>query len=112
MKHLLFLILVIAVAGCARPNGPTDATPESASQTTVDQTSFEIRHNPAPCDCPPFEILVGDHWIRVFVDIEESPELASLRNGDPLATATIEGKLTERERPAENGVEYRVLRPR
>lgn len=51
---------------------PIIETPEEAlrraAELTSDQTDQIVRHNPVPCACPVFEILLGDRWVRVEID--------------------------------------------
>ncbi len=53
-----------------------------------------VRHNPAPCGCPPFEVMLGGFWHRVAFDVrdEEDPTVVALseaaRDAPPEAVAT------------------------
>lgn len=105
---ILAILAVSAFAACASQ----DATPEDAgvAEPVIAQTQFIVRFNPAPCDCPPYEIQIGEQWQRVFFEVEDRAEIDALREADPLATLLISARLTDRQRVAENGVRYPVVR--
>ena len=63
----------------AGPDSPPDVipppvieTPEEAlrraAELTSDQSDQTVRHNPVPCACPVFEVLLGERWVRVEID--------------------------------------------
>ena len=81
--------------------------------TTADRqgpADLRVRFNPAPCECPPFEVFAYGRWMRAFVDAQ-SPALEGLRAGEPLAVATLLLQLQPKRRAAENGVLYPVASP-
>jgi hypothetical protein len=65
-------LAALAGPGCATtPRTPADHARdrlETAIDQHRDQRSFRVRLNPVPCDCPPFEVLLGDAWRRAFLE--------------------------------------------
>ena len=86
---------------------------EALARLHSDDPTFTLRLNPAPCDCPPFEILLGDAWHRTFLEpidptgpvppLQASLEHANER-GDIPGTATVSGKLSGGLKRAPNGL--------
>jgi hypothetical protein len=68
LRALSFLLLLGSTA-CASSGG----TPELSSTAEMregfraldEAPSFELRYNPAACDCPPWEIATPQGWVRV-----------------------------------------------
>lgn len=72
----LCLAALAALAACASTPAPVDEAPPPL--TPVEQTAalldaaaespwFEVRYNPCPCPCPPFEVLLGNQWLRTLI---------------------------------------------
>lgn len=109
-----------AVIGCRTTKTP----PVDAAAARVDQAltrgtdeagevgpiELRVRHNPAPCECPPYEVYAYGRWMRAFID-GTSAAVSALQNADPLATATVVGVVEPSPRAAENGVTYPVVTP-
>jgi len=103
-RHLRTLALCLALAACASapPRAPKSATylraVEARVEAASDTTRFVLRHNPATCDCPPYEVKLGEVWQRVeLVGVDEDD--ATLQALDvavsqaPDAEVVIEGHL-------------------
>ena len=62
-----------------------------------DEQRFVLRHNPAPCDCPAFEVRLGDVWQRVeLVGDADDPTILAVDNQiqlRPESELTVVGKL-------------------
>lgn len=110
--------MALALAGCRNSRiAPMDLASERVA-TGVDRgadasndgrvVALKVRYNPAPCECPAYEIFAYGHWLRAFIDIETSA-LDTLRTADTLAIATINGVIGEEGRVAPNGVEYPIV---
>src|SRR5437763_561899 len=52
----------------ARPDRLAVERVEAVTRVHADDASFTIRLNPAPCDCPPAELLLDGAWYRVFLE--------------------------------------------
>ncbi|TNF31518.1 MAG: hypothetical protein EP329_12215 [Deltaproteobacteria bacterium] len=72
---LLGLVAGALLLGCASTeHGEPKVDPAHQWASTVrerivaarDQPSYTLRYNPAACDCPPFEIRLGEVWHRVL----------------------------------------------
>lgn len=57
-------------SGCSAPRAPTppkfavkDGLEAALAQLPAD-APLALRYNPAPCDCPAFELQVGSAWLR------------------------------------------------
>ncbi len=94
---------------------------EALARLHSDDPTFAVRLNPAPCDCPNFEVLLGDAWHRVFLEpadldgpvpaLRAALELANQRGEIP-GSATVSGKLSGSLKRAPNGlycVQLKVL---
>lgn len=115
-------VLASAFAACAsRPLGPADHARErleALAEQNRDARSFRVRWNPAPCDCPPFEVLLGDAWRRVFLEPpgDEGPVgalRAQLLEGEARGTVTqarVTGTLSGGVRLAPNRLPCLVLK--
>lgn len=65
-------LALLLLAGCASAPPATVAPPPlTAVEVTGAMLSaaaespwFEVRYNPCPCDCPPFEVRLGNQWLR------------------------------------------------
>jgi hypothetical protein len=68
------LACAAALASCApdarqvRPDRLAVERLEAVAKAHADLTSFTIRLNPAPCDCPAAEVLLDGAWHRVFLE--------------------------------------------
>lgn len=49
---------------------------EPASE--VPPRTLALRRNPAPCECPPFEVLLDNEWLRVEIDAASDEVEAAL----------------------------------
>lgn len=88
--HLRALtVSALALIGCASAPEPRGvATYADVVRARVEaaksESSFALRHNPAACNCPPFEVRLGSTWQRVELvtqapDGEEDPVILALR---------------------------------
>jgi hypothetical protein len=114
-------VFALAAVGCATtPSSPRDHARDRL-ETVVDQhqetTSFRVRLNPAPCDCPPFELRLGDAWYRVFLEPpdDDGPvgalrvRLLEAESTGTAATALVTGTLSGGVREAPNRMLCPVL---
>lgn len=118
MRLSLLLAAVCVLAGCRTGKGdPVDVATIRVEQalmksvktsTQSGPAELRVRYNPAPCDCPPYEVFAYGRWMRAFID-GDSPAVAALQNADALATATLVGVLESQPRPGDNGVMYAVV---
>jgi hypothetical protein len=90
---------------------------EALALDHADDETFTLRLNPALCDCPEFEVLLGDTWQRVFLepkDIAGPAEGArALLNGTPESPPPtmlrVTGRLSKSIRMAGNRAPSLVL---
>ena len=72
------LLLLTACAACSTPTVPEPDAVGAAERRVVRSVNRGVdaanaiaefvgtlRHNPGPCECPPWEIAIGDRWERV-----------------------------------------------
>ena len=71
----------------------------SIAKENSDFTNGRVRYNPAKCDCPEYELLLSERWLRVEIinDDQDDPVAAALflesaRTGSGL-TMTVRGKI-------------------
>lgn len=127
--HRRLVVTVAAVAGLAagfgacasRPLSPADHARErleALAEQNRDARSFRVRWNPASCDCPPFEVLLGDSWRRAFLEpIADDGPVGLLRtqllDGEARGTvpqARVTGTLSTGVRLAPNRLPCLVLK--
>ncbi len=81
MKYLALLSLLLCCARCGSADvvEPNAVRREiQASLAAVDQTKpLELRYNPVSCNCPPFELRLGQHWLRAELAGTESEKYAT-----------------------------------
>lgn len=83
--------LLAVLAACAAPQTPlAPLQPErqawQARLSALDPTApLVLRYNPADCNCPAFELALGEHWLRAEVAADETlqPWLAWLASAAP-----------------------------
>lgn len=75
---------------------------EALAQAHAGDPSLVVRLNPAPCDCPEWEILLDDSWHRAFLEPKD-PEgpvealrarMAETDGATPPPTARVAGRLS------------------
>ena len=44
----------------------------ASSASAVDGFSALLRYNPAPCDCPDWELKAGSRWVRCAIELPEA----------------------------------------
>lgn len=112
-RSFVAMSALIFVGACATEQAPTraknyaDVVVERVRQAQA-ETRFMLRLNPSACECPPFEVKLGETWQRAEVlaaDAEE-PVVAAL---DTLMTARVEGR-DRRVFAIEGRIEDTVLR--
>ncbi len=66
----------------------TSAPPEAASQPLVEKR-HRIRWNPAPCECPPWEIFLDQEWLRVELKVsgDEAEAVVDAYEAEPASAA-------------------------
>jgi len=90
-------VLAASVAGCASaPQSAADLASdrmETLADQFKDVGEFRVRWNPPPCDCPPYEVLLGDGWHRAFLEPTDQPPVSTLKTR--LLEADSEGLLLQ-----------------
>lgn len=130
MRRLACLVVACSVLGaCAgksartptewaitRSNRHVHDSIRAGVRTTSAEGPFEVpvRHNPADCACPPYEVFAYGRWIRAFIDADPRTRelLERLRDGDSLATVRLRGDLAADLRASESRVRYPVFETR
>ncbi|MCA9562698.1 MAG: hypothetical protein KC561_04370 [Myxococcales bacterium] len=103
---LVLSMLLVFGASCGGANtrvGPPTSPFSRAAETVrsairagleaelnVDEIEFLARFNPAPCDCPDWEIRYRGDWIRVWLVAEEYPTEAALEQLEATALSDIQ----------------------
>lgn len=83
------MLLLLAACSGSKPAGKKDEPPEPPDyaervrermEQESERVAFEVRHNPAACACPPYEIRLTGMWHRLRFDTsdEEDPTLVAL----------------------------------
>lgn len=74
------------------------------------------RYNPAHCDCPPFEVLLGGRWVRTWLwdaaqpdNVVAPPVVAEAAAGDEAPLYSLTVRVTSEVRAANDDNEYQVL---
>jgi hypothetical protein len=74
-RTLFFLILFVqACAGSSVQLTPLQAQKQLARKdykALSDQNVFEVRYNPCPCQCTPYEVKTPSGWRRVVLDFAD-----------------------------------------
>ncbi len=111
------LLAALCLAACRSGATPHDLATQRVHQgltrgydasNAVGPATLQVRYNPAPCECPPYEVFAYGGWTRTFVE-PATAELDALRGGEPLSVITVTATIDLRKRAAENGVMYAVL---
>ncbi len=101
-----FDVIEIAERRLARSNS-------RAADAASDITVFEgiVRYNPADCECPPYELAIGQRWVRIDVTTTREPE-PRVRDwlSEPTGELQTRIEVTRDGSRAENGWGYRTLR--
>ena len=107
LRLLASLLTALAWSTACAPSGPP-TRPSSAAMlqeklnALEEVRSSELRYNPAPCDCPPWELAIPDGWLRVALrgdaeTLETLQEQAWTDHGSELlVTYAAEGSLSPR----------------
>lgn len=116
-KMTLRLIMVVLVVGCSganeriSPSKMAKARIESVAKSHIDDQIYTLRLNPAPCDCPPFEVILDGKAYRVYLEPEGTNTLVSqlrasleedMNRGIDNSTVKVNGKLSKGVRLAPN----------
>jgi hypothetical protein len=125
-KRVTYLVmlptLIFLLSSCATTSLSYDLARTrmaTLGEAHAQDSEFEIRLNPAPCDCPPVEVRLDGAWHRVFLeptDLDGPAEAANawLSNaagaGDRSAIAQVSGRISGSVRNAGNGSPCLVLR--
>lgn len=77
MKRSL-LLLAALVLSCSQPDARKEllASTSQRLQDSLADAPASLRYNPVDCDCPPFEVRIGERWVRVLPTANEDPESA------------------------------------
>ena len=92
IRQTMWVLFALGWAGCAsvQPMQSETSNPDEPMgladifQARLEQSADEpvhvVRYNPTSCRCPPFEILLSDHWYRVDLAVfdVDNPILAEL----------------------------------
>lgn len=80
MKFVAMFGLLLCCARCSSADvvEPNAVRREiQASISSIDQSkSLDLRYNPVSCNCPPFELRLGQHWLRAELAGTESEKYA------------------------------------
>ena len=75
--------LALALALACSSGGPAQVEPNPVRRALESDLAgldlkapLELRYNPAPCDCPPFELHAGRRWVRAELGAAEPDKLA------------------------------------
>ena len=120
------LALALAVAWGLTACGGASATrrgpltyPErvaARAQAASELRVFQVRHNPTPCACPPWELLLGGHWQRADLTSnggdEEDPVATMLAQAQdsPTRRWVVQGELDDDVSQCARGAQVVALR--
>jgi len=122
VRIMVFVIGVVLFAGCSsRP----EISPGEAAYRQVDQglvqaqrsvsgitrVQTQLRLNPAPCDCPDYEVFLYEGWMRVYLTGSSAllSGLESRLTEAPLSTLAVNGRLLDNSRLTRNNVRFSVF---
>lgn len=121
VSHVV-LALVALLSACAGSVPLKKSPPEGGYLRAVKErvaavqgnVSLSLRHNPAPCDCPPHEVLVADVWHRVALDVGTSDEealadAAGFFEAHPTQRLTVTGTIGPELRSCARGAIFLTL---
>ena len=79
---LTALLLWLPVAACSGSPAKVEANPvrrqlEDALAALDSNAPLPLRFNPAPCDCPVFELRLGERWLRADLEAGDGERLAA-----------------------------------
>jgi hypothetical protein len=77
MKRVLALLLTLACACSGETVARIEPNPvrrgiETHLQTLDTTTLLPLRFNPAPCNCPAFELHLGEQWVRAELSASDA----------------------------------------
>ncbi len=107
----LFVLACLAAGSQGLPRYAAAQEPPPPPQPEG-EPCWELRLNPAPCDCPPFELRQGDHWARLWIDdrSDQGSLAESLRHEAErsqregvLRSWLVQGRLLDQERRCAQG---------
>lgn len=123
--HTVLLALIgLVVGSCGTPTLPEPDAVDLAARridrslsrsldATGDPGRFiaRLRHNPAPCECPPWEIAVGSRWqrIAIVVDRNAAEDVVDWFE-TPAGVLETAVEIDRDEVPSETDWVYRVVR--
>ena len=73
---LTIVVCALLLASCSQPplaHQRLTALSDRLQQHFT-QGETQLRNNPVECTCPPFEVLVGNHWYRVELVDSSHPD--------------------------------------
>jgi hypothetical protein len=92
------LATLLLLAGCAHEDPVRERLKalNREIREAADAGSLALRCNPVGCDCPAFEVRVGERWVRVEVVDSADPErpIEALREGCAAGGEGIPGVLS------------------
>lgn len=92
---------------------------EAVARLHASEESFVVRLNPAPCDCPAFEVQLDGAWYRMFLEpADPDGPVAALRSdlersaatGNPVERVLVRGKLSKGARLAPTRAPCMILK--
>ncbi len=89
-----FLVALLGAAGCGSQDLRAMRLGEQARALAAELSGggVVVRHNPPPCQCAPFEVRLGERWVRLeLIWPDGEPEVVS-RGEAALVSAGISGK--------------------
>jgi len=123
MRGTKFAVVLLFALGCkaaqVRPDQLAMARLEAVAKAHAQDTQYVVRWNPAPCECPPFEVLLDNVWYRVFLEPQQpSGPVEKLQaeleeagaKGDIAATRQVTGHLSKGVRLAKTRAPCLVLK--
>jgi len=68
-------MVLMLLGACTRPDPYQQRLDllSDALEITLEEPHAHLRFNPAPCQCPAFELEAGGRWLRVAIVETESP---------------------------------------
>jgi hypothetical protein len=80
----------------------------TSSAESADAFDALLRYNPARCDCPAWELLVGEDWVRVLVRYDDGATWSS-EEPTPMGTVPLRIRTTREVMPSSTGWRYPVV---
>lgn len=120
IRHGLALALALGVCACGaraealRTDPATRRVDRAVQRGEVAATSLAripavVRHNPAPCACPEWELRAGTRWVRCDVWSSEEPAPDWLATPEPMREVRTSIRLSRDSVEGVDGWRYPVV---